>query len=1292
VKEEWSRALQYKKPIVPLRVHRDADPPFRLSNRQYIDFSGDVPVGLDLLRSHLEWLRSPEGLLRLIDERLADAERDLRYASSDEEKRRIEAELEQLREDQRVRQRQLDDPAAAAKLVEDKIARGLEEEREASVAAHEVGTGQAVNRPPGTTPGYFQNRFVETRLVGTFLRDDSKRVLAVVGRAGVGKTVMVSRVLRALEGGQIPEDTAPMDVDGIVYLGLAAGRPISFGNMYADLSSLLQPEKREKLERIWTEHPNVQEQMLALTSAFESKRAVVLLDNFEDVLDVQEQDVADDELRHALHELLRLPEHGIKVIFTTRVAPRALGLGNPARYMRLDLDAGLESPYAENILREMDADGKVGLKSAPEQLLTEVRTRTLGYPRALEAFFAILSADRYTTLEEVLAKAEGYLPENVVESLVGEAFHRVDPTAQQVVQALAVVGRPERPAAVDYLLHPYEPAIDSEPVLRRLASMYLVRMDRERFWLHPVDSAYALNQIPPGSRSDWSLESGPVYSRSALLYRAAGYYAELRTPQGSWLSLEDLAPQFAEFELRVASDDDEGAFGVLGDIVDPLWTWGHYRQIIALCERVVGRIADEHRVAALAMMAKASHASGDSSRAVDLFRETLALAESVQASEAEPEWRSDLGWSLLDTGEYDEAVDEFNRAAGAAEDAGEIDTEVNALFGLGAAAEATGRHDAAEQMYSRALNLYVPALHSLLGEGDESEWPTAEEIVRDFPIMDPLAWHPVDLSAEMTDGGTDEVTTVVVPGYVITADEDLESGLPLAANDTLADIWMELAALYARTDRLGDAENCCKLAGQLYESLGSALGLSRALDLWQQIAASRADVQTREESMSYQEGLLADARASNDVRAQLKLLLDLGDAYLAADAIDRAESAFQEAERIASDTDNDLIDAIAENGLARIDWIRGEDEAALLRLERLEKHYLTTGMKSQLAEVLKTMGDIHLGRFQREKAAPCYLAALRAYLELGIPRGQIDAQIGLAAVASGGREYDEAVEWLLSARRIAETIGIRSLTATVLSTLASAYSLAGNRALALTTVEEAREIARSVELAGSEAHVLLAIGDISVELDHTDNAVSAYSRAREIYAGVDRRNEVRALSGLTYAYGQQDEYESALNAAQDAVAVAEPFGDRDEDLWDAKMHLGLALGDIGRYGEAIDLLAASVRERPGDPIRVGNLGWVLYQAGEYERSLEESRRALRMDPAQAWAIRNVGHALLALGHPDEARREYERAIKIQRGGEHFRETIKVVRRLLEQRPDLPGGAELLALLEDAQRHLTESSG
>ena len=61
--------------------------------------------------------------------------------------------------------------------------------------------------------------------------------------------------------------------------------------------------------------------MRALLEAFPAGRTLVLLDNFEDVIDPATHNLTDTELDEALHALVKLPHHGVKVILTTRVAP-----------------------------------------------------------------------------------------------------------------------------------------------------------------------------------------------------------------------------------------------------------------------------------------------------------------------------------------------------------------------------------------------------------------------------------------------------------------------------------------------------------------------------------------------------------------------------------------------------------------------------------------------------------------------------------------------------------------------------------------------------------------------------------------------------------------------------------------------------------------------------------------------------------------------------------------------------------------------------------------------------------
>src|SRR5262249_58600921 len=141
--------------------------------------------------------------------------------------------------------------------------------------------------------------------------------------------------------------------------------------------------------------------------------------------------------------------------------------------------------------------------------------------------------DRDATLPGLLTAAQDVLPDAVVEVLVGEAFQRLDPLGQQVVQALAIYGAPMPPVAVDFLLQPVHPAIDSGPVLSRLVNMHFARCEAGRYYLHQMDRDYAVSRIPPGQREDQGVEPGP-FTLYALQARGAGYFEQIRIPKERW--------------------------------------------------------------------------------------------------------------------------------------------------------------------------------------------------------------------------------------------------------------------------------------------------------------------------------------------------------------------------------------------------------------------------------------------------------------------------------------------------------------------------------------------------------------------------------------------------------------------------------------------------------------------------------------------------------------------------------------------------------------------------------------
>jgi tetratricopeptide (TPR) repeat protein len=707
-KDEWVWALKYKKPVIPLRLHANAELPFRLASRQFVDFSDSFEAGLARLRKHLTWMATPNGALQALRYRLADAERELPRTLEPSQQARIQQETQELRRQIGEQQGLLADPQAASQRTGDRIASGLQRERAPEQLAVSVRRAKFVNPPPLVAPSWFQDRHVETGQIGDFLKDDRLRLLTVVGRGGVGKTAMVCRLLKALEGGRLPDDGGALAVDGIVYLSPVGAHKVNFPNLFADLTRLLPEDTAQRLDQLYQDpQQSTTDQMLALLEAFPAGRTVLLLDNLEDVVDPQTLAITDPELDEALQTALTAPGHGVKVILTTRVAPRELLLVQPALQRRLNLDEGLESPYAENILRAMDPDGTLGLETAPDTLLATARERTRGYPRALEALVAILAADRDTSLPELLAETGKLLPENVVEALVGQAFNRLDPLAQQVMQALGVYGLPVPPVAVDYLLQPHLLAVDSAPVLSRLVNMQFARRDAGRYYLHQVDREYALSRIPQGQPADRDAVESP-FTRYGLLGRGAEYFQQTRTPRESWKQLEDLAPQLAEFELRYQGEDyDNAADVLLGIDFNYLLLWGHSRLMVRLHERLHGRLTDPvFEQTSTGNLGTALFSMGRYREAIAHQEEALALARVREDREGEAVWLGNLGLSYYTLGELRRAIDHHEQALTIDREIGYRKGEAADLGNLGSCYYSLGELRRAIDLYEQALTIY----------------------------------------------------------------------------------------------------------------------------------------------------------------------------------------------------------------------------------------------------------------------------------------------------------------------------------------------------------------------------------------------------------------------------------------------------------------------------------------------------------------------------------------------------------------------------------------------------------
>jgi tetratricopeptide (TPR) repeat protein len=270
--------------------------------------------------------------------------------------------------------------------------------------------------------------------------------------------------------------------------------------------------------------------------------------------------------------------------------------------------------------------------------------------------------------------------------------------------------------AVDFLLQPHQPSIDSAPVLNRLVNMHFARKDTGRYYLHPVDREYALSRLAPGEVSDREAD-GPAFTRYGLLHRAAEYFEQARLPRASWKSIEDLAPQLAEFELRYAGQDYESAWDVLREIsTDYLKRWGWSRLVVDFLERLLGKFDDS--LINSNIFTEQGHNYLDLGRmeqAIRCYERALAIYREAMDRSGECIAIGGLGRAFGDLGQHERAIIYHEQVLRIAREVGARREEAVGLGSLGFSYAALGQFEGAIGYYEQALDI-----ERELGDRDEA--------------------------------------------------------------------------------------------------------------------------------------------------------------------------------------------------------------------------------------------------------------------------------------------------------------------------------------------------------------------------------------------------------------------------------------------------------------------------------------------------------------------------------------------------------------------------------------------
>ncbi len=304
-----------------------------------------------------------------------------------------------------------------------------------------------------------------------------------------------------------------------------------------------------------------------------------------------------------------------------------------------------------------------------------------------------------------------------------QIFARLDVEGQKIVQTLAVFARPVTAHAISQVLRPFLPNLDSiraEGRLEQLMTDYpgLVQREHGQYFLTDVNCRAALATLELGEPSDRCERGEPLYTRYTLLNRAADYFKSRRKPRMAWRSLEDLAPQLAEFHLRVQGEDYQAAAVLLNEIsFNYLLRWGHHRLVVELRQHLVDKL-DNPKLAQsnLGELGSAYAYLGEMEKAIECQERALLIARRSRDRVNEGVWLTNLGNRYVNLGQTSRAVPYYEQALVIARDQRDRHAEALNIASLGTCYAYLGQMDKALECYDQGHRI-ARELNDLSMEG-----------------------------------------------------------------------------------------------------------------------------------------------------------------------------------------------------------------------------------------------------------------------------------------------------------------------------------------------------------------------------------------------------------------------------------------------------------------------------------------------------------------------------------------------------------------------------------------------
>jgi tetratricopeptide (TPR) repeat protein len=545
---------------------------------------------------------------------------------------------------------------------------------------------------------YFIGRRREQQRLLPALQSGDLNTVLLTGLGGVGKSTLATRLARALQKDGFTPIAVPSTDDN----PLTAGRLID--RCY---KAFLAEDADGPYLQLRSEEIGLQDKLRLLVQILNRNRFVLVLDNFEQILDRKTHEILNEDLAWFLPYLVENLTGASRCLVTSRYRPVDLGDDLPSIATEQSLTDFPESAFFKYLQDDDIVEQRYRSGELPRALLSRVYKLLGGTPRFLEQVREVLRDMPAGELENALDAVD--LPEDVEENrlrelrdeyiedlFVRELYASIEPNAAR--EALGRVAVYTIPMTAEG----YAAAADAdETQLRDWLDEW-----RRRTFVAPVeiDDGDPERWIIPTILHPWLIDQINEYERLEANQAAGDWLIEIYEVDREEDHLGiDFTEVWLEARTRfLEAENYERARKITRDISNPFVQWALYDDVIRLNEDM---LQHERHPRPMRSLGRAHLERADYEKAVKWYKELTTEAEDRDRNELASA-RHGLASIALNQGHYEEARVEFGEVLQIRQEIGDQDGEASARHQMASIAIKQGNHEEAREDLNELIRIY----------------------------------------------------------------------------------------------------------------------------------------------------------------------------------------------------------------------------------------------------------------------------------------------------------------------------------------------------------------------------------------------------------------------------------------------------------------------------------------------------------------------------------------------------------------------------------------------------------